>query len=155
MLGSHCITHWSSTQASVALSSGGAEFAGVTRGAGQGLCYKALLEDLGVGARLRVWTDSSAAIGICNRQGLGKLRHLDTHALWIQQAVRTSRVDLRKVRGEENPADLLTKHSLSREWLEKLVARHGCKCLGWRASSVPMVRGGETTRTTIASAGGA
>ena len=62
MLGSHCIKHWSSTQSSVALSSGEAEFAGVIRGAGQGLCYKALLQDLGVGARLRVWTDSSATM---------------------------------------------------------------------------------------------
>ena len=97
MLGSHAIKHWSSTQTSVALSSGEAEFAGVIRGAGQGLGYKALLRDLGVDASLRVWTDSSAAIGICNRQGLGKLRHLDTHTLWIQQAVRTGRIDLRKV----------------------------------------------------------
>ena len=63
---------------------------------------------------MRVWTDSSAAIGICNRQGLGKLRHLDTHTLWIQQAVRLGRVDLRKVAGEVNPADLFTKHSLSK-----------------------------------------
>jgi hypothetical protein len=154
MLGSHCIKHWSSTQASVALSSGEAEFAGVIRGAGQGLGYKALLKDLGVGAQLRVWTDSSAAIGICNRQGLGKLRHLDTHTLWIQQAVRTGRVDLRKVLGEDNPADLLTKHSLSRQRLEKLVALHGCKYLGGRAASAPMVREGETTKTTMASAGG-
>ena len=121
MLGSHCVKHWSSTQASVALSFGEAEFASVIRGAGQGLGYKALPQDLGVGARLRVWTDSIAAIGICTRQVLGKQRHLDTHTLWIQQAVRTGRVDLRKALGEENPADLLTKHSLSRQRLEKLV----------------------------------
>ena len=79
MLGRHTIKHWSSTQTSIALSSGEAEFAGVIRGAGQGLGYQALLSDFGVDAPLRVWTDSSAAIRICNRQGLGKLRHLDTH----------------------------------------------------------------------------
>ena len=79
MLGRHCVKHWSSTQTSIALSSGEAEFAGVLRGAGQGLGYQALLKDLGVDVPLRVWTDSSAAIGICNRQGLGKLRLLDTH----------------------------------------------------------------------------
>ena len=117
MRGSHAINHWSSTQTNVALSSGEAEFAGVIRGAGQGLGYKALLRDLGVEARLRVWTDPSAAICICNRQGLGKLRHFDTHTLWIQQAVRTGRIDLRKVLGEENLADLLAKHSLSRQRL--------------------------------------
>ena len=108
-----------------------------------------------MGAQLRVWTDSSAAIGICNRQGLGKLRHLDTHTLWIQQAVRTGRVDLRKVLGERNPADLLTKHSLSRERLEMLVALHGCKYLAGRASSAPKMREGETTRPQWRPEGGA
>ena len=73
MFGSYLIKHWSSTQTSVALSSGEAEFAGVIRGAGQALGYQALLQDLGVKAHLRVWTGSSAAIGICTRLGLGKL----------------------------------------------------------------------------------
>ena len=78
----------------VALSSWEAGFAGVIRGAGQGLGHQALLRDVGVETSLRVWTDSSAAVGICNRHGLGKLRHLDTRTLWIQQAVRLGRVDL-------------------------------------------------------------
>ena len=61
-----------------------------------------MLRDLGVDLPIRLWTDFSAAIGICSRQGLGKLRHLDTHTLWIQQAVRIGRADLRKgARGEE------------------------------------------------------
>ena len=153
MLGRHTIKHWSATQASISLSSGEAEFAGVIRGAGQGLGYQALLKDLGVNARLRVWTDSSAAIGICSRQGLGKLRHLDTHTLWIQQAVRTKRIDLRKVLGEENPADLLTKHSLSRERLEKLIDLFGCRYMGGRADSAPLMRRGTSSKATMASSG--
>ena len=36
LFGRHAVKHWSSTQASVALSSGEAEFAGLIRGAGQG-----------------------------------------------------------------------------------------------------------------------
>jgi len=151
MLGSHAIKHWSSTQSSVALSSGEAEFAGVIRGAGQGLGYQALLRDFGVSTSLRVWTDSSAAIGICNRQGLGKLRHLDTHTLWIQQAVRLGRVDLRKVAGEVNPADLFTKHSLSRQRLEELVVLHGCKYIGGRASTAPLAKTGASNKATMAS----
>ena len=130
MFGRHTMKHWSSTQASTALSSGEAEFNGVVRGSGQGLGYQSLLADLGIAIPLRVWTDSSAAIGICNRQGLGKLRHLDTHTLWVQQAVRLGRVDLRKVAGEENPADLFTKHSLSRDRLTMLVELHGCRYRG-------------------------
>ena len=137
----------------MALSSGEAEFAGVIRGSGQGLGYQALLRDFGVEAHLRVWTDSSAAIGICSRQGLGKLRHLDTHTLWIQQAVRLGRVDLRKVDGEVNPADLFTKHCLSRARLEALVLLHGCEYLGGRAESAPLTRTAASTRTTMASAG--
>ena len=90
--------------------------------AGQGLGYQALFEDLGIKAPLRVWTDSSAAIGICSRQGLGKMRRLDTHTLWIQQAVRSKRIDLRKISGEENPADLLTKHSSAKLSLSILYA---------------------------------
>ena len=140
MLGCHTIKHWSSTQTSVALSSGEAEFAGVIRGAGQGLGYQALLKDLGIIAPLRVWTDSSAAIGICSRQGLGKLRHLDTHTLWIQQAVRTGKVDLRKVLGEVIPADLFTKYSLSRERLKGLVTLYDCHFRTGRAESAPKMR---------------
>ena len=150
MLGRHAIKHWSSTQTSVALSSGEAEFAGVIRGSGQGLGYQALLRDFGVEAHLRVWTDSSAAIGICSRQGLGKLRHLDTHTLWIQQAVRLGRVDLRKVAGEVNPADLFTRHSLSQLRLEELVALHGCKYLEGRAESAPLTRTGASSKVTMA-----
>ena len=153
-MGKHTIKHWSSTQTSISLSSGEAEFAGVIRGAGQGLGYQALLRDVGVELPLRVWTDSSAAIGICSRQGLGKLRHLDTHTLWIQQAVRTKRVDLRKVDGECNPADILTKHSISRQRLESLIALYGCKYLGGRAESAPQLREGDSSKKTMASAGG-
>jgi len=151
-MGKHAVKHWSSTQTSISLSSGEAEFAGVIRGAGQGLGYQALLKDVGVELPLRVWTDSSAALGICSRQGLGKLRHLDTHTLWIQQAVRSKRVDLRKVDGEANPADLLTKHSLSRQRLESLIALYGCRYLDGRAESAPSMRKGASSRVTMAAA---
>jgi histone deacetylase 1/2 len=120
MLGKHTIKTWSATQSSVSLSSGEAEFNGVVRGAGMGLGFQSLMRDLGQDAPVRVWTDSEAAIGISSRQGLGKLRHLDTHTLWIQHAVRSGRIDLRKVLGEANPADIFTKHSLSRERLKML-----------------------------------
>ena len=152
MLGKHAIKHWSSTQSSISLSSGEAEFAGVIRGAGQGLGYQALLKDVGVHFPLRVWIDSSAAIGICSRQGLGKLRHLGTHTVCIQQAVRTKRVDLSKVHGESNPADLLTKHNISRQRFEDLIALYGCKYIGGRAASAPKVREGGSTKRTMADA---
>jgi len=152
MLGSHAVKTWSSTQVGISLSSGEAEFYGVLKGSGIGLGFQSLLADLGLTLRLRVWTDSAAAIGICNRQGLGKLRHLATHLLWIQQAVRSRRFELRKVHGEQNPADLLTKHMVTRDKLAALVQMLGCKYRGGRAETAPMTRTTSTGRTTMAEA---
>ena len=101
---------------------------------------------------LRVWTDSSAAIGICSRQGLGKLRHLETHLLWVQQAVRSKRIDLRKILGEENPADLYTKYLPSRDRIGHLVKLMGCRYLEGRAATAPTTRRTETGKTNIAEA---
>eukprot|EP00972_Heterocapsa_arctica_P034668 5105155-Heterocapsa_arctica.AAC.1 len=53
--------------------------------------------------------DASAALGLINRQGLGKARHVETQWLWIQQATREGRVTMNKIPGKENPADLSTK----------------------------------------------
>ena len=78
MLGKHLIKSWSSTQASVSLSSGEAEFYGVAKASGISLWYKALLTDLGHALPVRVWTDSTATIGICGRQGLAS-SDMSTH----------------------------------------------------------------------------
>ena len=74
-----------------------------------GLRYQSLLHDLGVDSKLRVWTDSTATMCICWRQGLGKLRRIDTQRLWIQQRVRDGTFELSKIPGEEDPADFFTK----------------------------------------------
>ena len=87
MLGNHFFKSWSNTQALVSLflSSGQAEFYEVTKAAGIGLGFQSLLHDLGIDMALRIWTDSTATIGICLRQVLGKLRRIDTRSLWLQQ----------------------------------------------------------------------
>ena len=150
MLGRHIIKSWSSTLASVSLSSGEAEFYGVVRAAGQGLGYQSLLRDFGVDLPLRVWTDSSAAVGICSRQGLGGQRHIATHSLWVQQALRERRFTLHKVSGEVNPADVFTKHMGSRERLSQLMRLFGCKFMDGRAASAPAMRSGDGVKTTMA-----
>ena len=55
-------------------------------------------------------SDATAAIGIARRRGMGKLRHLDCEDLWIQSKIRSKDVELLKVLGAENPADVLTKY---------------------------------------------
>ena len=140
MIGRHLIKSWSSTQGPVSLSSGEAEFYGVVKAAGVTLGYQALLEDLGVKLPVRLWTDSTATMGICGRQGLGKLRHVDTRSLWIQQRVRDGSVELRKVLGEANPADLFTKHLQSADRVEDLLELMGCTYAEGRASGAPQLR---------------
>ena len=81
MVGQHPIKAWSATQASIALRSGEAEYSGIVRGVGIALGMQALYKDIGLALPVCVWTESSAAIGIGGRQGLGNLRHLECHAL--------------------------------------------------------------------------
>ena len=33
---------------------------------------------------LNIWSDSSAALGICKRRGLGKVIHLAVSDMWVQ-----------------------------------------------------------------------
>ena len=110
MRGRHVIRTWCGTQATVALSSAEAELIAAVRGAAEGLAVSSISSDLGRPCGLRIHLDSSAAMGICKRTGVGKVRHLDTRLLWIQDLVRDGRVTVCKVAGTENPADLLTKH---------------------------------------------
>ena len=94
---------------------------------------------------MRVWTDSTATIGICGRQGLGKLRHVDTQCLWIQQRVRDDTLTLLKVRGEDNPADLFTKHLVGADRIDKLLELFSCSFRDGRAKSAPTLRAGKGT----------
>eukprot|EP00969_Alexandrium_andersonii_P043624 1912624-Alexandrium_andersonii.AAC.1 len=76
MRGQHAIKHWSTTQKTIALSPGEAELAGIVKGAAEGLGLRAIAQDLGFTAALEVCAGSSAAIGICRRTGIGRVRHL-------------------------------------------------------------------------------
>ena len=108
-----------------------------------------MLCDFGLGLPVRIWIDSSAAIGISSRQGLGKLRHVDTRLLWVQQAVRQRRLELRKVAGTSNPADVFTKYPASREKLIALTAMFDCFFAGGRAASAPKLRREKGSKKTL------
>ena len=58
---------------------------------------------------MNVGTDSSAAKSFVNRRGLGRMRHLDIRDLWLQEEVEKGRLEVGKIRGDQNPADLMTK----------------------------------------------
>ena len=152
LLGGHCLKSWSSTQPTVSLSSGEAEFYGLVKAAGVGLGFKSMLQDFGYDLGVTAWTDSSAAMGVVGRQGLGRLRHLDTHSLWIQHAVRSKRIVVKKVRGEDNVADLFTKHLPSRDRINYLTGLLGCSFLDGRAECAPQMRRDRMDRLTLGEA---
>ena len=104
------IKAWSRTQTLIALSSGESELAAVTKAAAEGLGARSVLSDFGFPVSIEVHSDATAAIGICKRQGLGRVRHLATADLWLQQRVKARDLTLYKVPGRHNPSDLLTKH---------------------------------------------
>ena len=52
------------------MSSGEAEYNGVVKAAGIALGHQSLMAEMGMSANVQVWTDSSAAVGICGSSGL-------------------------------------------------------------------------------------
>jgi hypothetical protein len=113
--------HWSKTQTTIALSSGEAELHGIAAGIAHGLGIQSLARDLGFSMSMRIHSDATAALGICRRRGLGKIRHLDVTDLWCQEKVRDGTVQLLKVLGADNPADIMTKY-VDRAILDKSLA---------------------------------
>ena len=113
MLGSHLVKSWSRTQDSVTLSSAEAELVALG---------KLAMEMLGIRSMGQEWemfqatlpsqcyADASAALSIAKRQGAGKMRHINVKSLWLQEKQLQSVLQYEKIKGEENPADGLTKH---------------------------------------------
>ena len=136
-MGKHIVKSWANTQATVALSSGEAEYASAVKGCAQALGFRTLLQDLGVvGLNITCMCDSSAAIGVANRTGVGKIRHLAVHLLWLQEKVRSKEIAIQKVDGVKNPADLLTKH-IDQHALLRYMHELGLRAEQGRAAAAP------------------
>ena len=140
MLGSHLIKHWATTQNVIALSSGEAELAGIVKGACEGLGLLSVARDLGMETCLEVLADSSAAIGICRRTGIGKVRHLAVGQLWVQERVRGGDFALTKHPGAHNPADIITK-AVEGNLIQRHMAAIGARDEQGRAASAPLLIG--------------
>lgn len=100
------INKWSSTQATVALSSGEAEYISRARAATEGLGVQALARDFGWKCLLAFHTDPVAAIGLASHLGGGRIRHIEWRVLWVQEALKCGRFRLEEILATENPADL-------------------------------------------------
>lgn len=124
--GEHTIKTYCKQQKVVALSSAEAELYAMVAASAESMAVQAYARDLGVELANELYTDSSAALGIAKRAGIGKVRHHRTQGMWVQEVGISGRISYKKVLGENNPSDLLTKYmsaELSARHLQAIIAR--------------------------------
>ena len=86
MVGNHLIRTYSKIQSVIAKSSGESQLYACVRASTAGLGIITLLKDFGMNnAKVRLGMDASAAIGMAQRTGLNKVRHVEVDVLWIQE----------------------------------------------------------------------
>ena len=93
----------------IALSSGEAELYGLVSAASESLGERSILEEWGVKLPIRIMMDATAGAAIGSRRGFGKVKHLGTSFLWVQDYVISGRITVKKVHTSQNLADVLTK----------------------------------------------
>ena len=114
------VKSWSNRQATPAMSSAEAEYYAMVKACAESLGIQALPADLGWAVRIRLCVDSSAAKAMASRSGVERVRHMEVRFLWLQDVEMRERLELKKICGKKNPADVLTKsltHSVVRELL--------------------------------------
>ena len=120
MIGGHVVKTWSSTQKSITLSSAEAELVAAVKMSAELIGVTQLAADWGLNMQGKVHVDSTAAIAVAERRGNGKPRHVRVGSLWIQEKVENEELQIRKVHGEWNPADSLTK-GLGQEKMQRFL----------------------------------
>ena len=109
MAGKCCLRHYAKGQGVIALSSGEAEFYGLITAIANALGDVALAKDWGVRLEPLVHMDATAGIAIGSRRGLGRVKHIDTIYLWVQEVINQGRVRVDKKGTHEMLADVCTK----------------------------------------------
>ena len=71
--------------------------------------------------------DARATEHILHRHGIGKMKHIDAGHLWLQDEVKLNRLRVRRVKSEDNLADLAT-NAISNKIIRKLAISMGYHC---------------------------
>ena len=108
MVGRSCIKHYARGQGVIALSSAEAEFYALASCAAQGMAEQTTARDLGLQLSV-LMMDATAGIAIASRRGLGKVKHVDTQFLWVQEVIQNGKIKIRKKHTSEMLADVMTK----------------------------------------------
>ena len=151
MIGGHFLKGWSRTQNNVTCSSAEAELIALVKCSAELLGMRSAMKDWGVESSGVVYADSSAALAIANRRGAGKLRHVNISALWIQEKQDLHQLEMRKILGTENPADLMTKY-LTRSVMDTHFGFLSQRRESGRAKSGLNIQGSNQTQSEVLSA---
>ena len=91
-------------------------------------------------------TDSTAAKGMASRRGHGKVKHLQTCELCLQEVVKGKRIEIQKVGTKFSPADLMTKHLDGRTAAEHLKRLSAKTATGWHEQAPRIWRARHTCK---------
>jgi hypothetical protein len=103
----------------------------MVNGVTKGKWMVTVAKELGFGeikTEMVLGTDSSAAKSFASRRGIGRMRHIEVRDLWLTEEVKKGSVKINKVRGDENPADLMTKF-LGKADIEERLSRMGVEVM--------------------------
>ena len=81
-----------------------------------------LLQDMGIDADVRLVTDATTGKAIAPRSGIGKVWHIVTRELWIQDEVLRGRLIIIKLKNLLNTSDVLIEY-LDKRTLDEAVAQ--------------------------------
>ena len=84
-----------------------------------------VMEDFGHKTKKGFYVDASAAFGITQRHGIGKIRNLQTNGLQMQKKKIKEATEVINVHGSLNLADIKTKN-VSRELIHTHTKAIGC-----------------------------
>ena len=111
-----------------------------------------LMAEIEVKWSVEVASDSSAAISISSKSGVGKTRHIHTRWLWVQDAVRNKQIKLKKIDGATNVSDMGTKPLEPKRHLElmKQLLLAPPRCKRFLAALATLLAAGPSEATTVA-----
>ena len=99
--------------------------------------------------KLALHSDSTATVPQHTKMGLGRMKHVKLHFLFVKDTLKRERLTLSKIPGTENPADLGTKV------LDVNTHRHLCSIIGlWLAKqAVEEIKGNQRSWRSTGSVG--
>ena len=119
------ILHGSKLQSNVALSSGEAKLNAAVKAVAEGLGMYELRQEWKLRyVSFSLCIDAIACRGILLRQGPGKMKHLCTKHIWVQEVVSARDLRVFKVPGNLNCCGIFT-HPVSRNMLEAVLSNLG------------------------------